>query len=159
MCKCLQMCENAAHAGGHGRDVRHVIAQERAPALTRQVASLRHVLGRLSHRNAELEQFPMNVRCTPKPIVNAHPQDQRLQFRRDLRARKTSGWAKSVAGFRPRVHWLRQQDYARPSWRRPAIGWRRFWWRFSKGAEGARRDAKLAERRLASIRSQRKQTP
>ena len=26
----------------------------------------------------------MNVRCIPKPIVNAHPPDQRPQFRVDL---------------------------------------------------------------------------
>jgi hypothetical protein len=34
---------------------------------------------------AELEQLAMNVRGTPKPIVNAHPPDQRPQFRMDLR--------------------------------------------------------------------------
>src|SRR5262245_14970088 len=31
------------------------------------------------------EQLAMNMRCTPKPIVNAHPPDQRPQLRMDLR--------------------------------------------------------------------------
>ena len=50
-----------------GGDVRHVIAKERAPALTgrRLVTLLGHVLGhcRLRHRKAKLEQLAMNVRC------------------------------------------------------------------------------------------------
>jgi hypothetical protein len=56
-----------------------MIAQEGAPTLTRRVAFLGHVLGhrRLSHRKTELEQLAMNVRRTPKPIVYAHPPDQR----------------------------------------------------------------------------------
>ena len=64
-----------------------MVMQEGAPTLTRRVASLGHVLGddRLSHHKAELEQLAMNVRGTPKPIVNAHPPDQRPQFRMDLR--------------------------------------------------------------------------
>src|SRR6266550_1580013 len=54
--------------------------------------------GRLSHRKAELEQFAMNVRCTPKPIVNAHPPDQRSQFRIDLRpASRGAGFPAPVA--------------------------------------------------------------
>jgi hypothetical protein len=75
------------HEQIHGRDVRHMIAQERAPALTGRVAFLGHVLGdgRLSYRKAELEQFAMNVRCTSKSIVHAHPPDQCPQFRMDLR--------------------------------------------------------------------------
>jgi hypothetical protein len=49
--------------------VRHVIAQERAPALTGRVISpLGHVLGhrRLRHRKPKLEQLTMNVRRTPE---------------------------------------------------------------------------------------------
>src|SRR5262245_10335535 len=67
--------------------MRHMIAQERAPALTRRVAFLDLVLadGRLSHRKAEFEQLAMNVRCTPKPIVGTHAPDQRPQFRSDWR--------------------------------------------------------------------------
>jgi uncharacterized protein with von Willebrand factor type A (vWA) domain len=41
--------------------------------------------GRLSDRKAELEQLTMNVRGTPKHILNAHPSDQRPQVRIDLR--------------------------------------------------------------------------
>src|ERR1700730_524890 len=54
-----------------GCHVRQVIAQESAPALTRRVAFLGHVLGdsRRSHREAEPEQLAVNVRRTPKPIV------------------------------------------------------------------------------------------
>src|SRR5260221_8563684 len=77
-----------------------MVMQEGAPALTRRLASLGHVLGdgRLSHRKAELEQFAMNVRCTPKPIVNAHPPDQRSQFRIDLRpASRGAGFPAPVA--------------------------------------------------------------
>src|SRR6266511_1164836 len=37
--------------------------------------------GRLSDRKAELEQLTMNVRGTPKQVVNAHPPDQRPQIR------------------------------------------------------------------------------
>jgi len=84
----LDKADGRNHEQIHGRDVRHMIAQERAPPLTRRVTSLGHVLGdgRLSYRKAELEQFAMNVRCTPKSIVHAHPPDQRPQFRVDLRA-------------------------------------------------------------------------
>jgi hypothetical protein len=40
----------------------------------------------------------MNVRCTPKPIVNAHPPDQRPQFRMDLRsASRRTGFPAPVA--------------------------------------------------------------
>jgi hypothetical protein len=59
-----------------------------------------HVLGdgRLSHRKAELEQLAMNVRCTPKPIVHAHPPDQRSQFRMDSRpACRGAGFPTPVA--------------------------------------------------------------
>jgi hypothetical protein len=39
-------------------------------------------------------QFAMNVRCPPKPIVNAHPPDQRPQFRMDLRPASQVGMFK-----------------------------------------------------------------
>jgi hypothetical protein len=40
----------------------------------------------------------MNVRCTPKPIVNAHPPDQRPQFPMDLRpASRGAGFPAPVA--------------------------------------------------------------
>src|SRR6266404_368808 len=41
--------------------------------------------GRLRHREAELEQLAMNARRTPKPVVKAHPPDQRPQICSDLR--------------------------------------------------------------------------
>jgi hypothetical protein len=50
----------------------------------------------LPHK-AELEQFAINVRCTPKSIVHAHPPDQRPQFRVDLRPTSRG------AGFPPPV--------------------------------------------------------
>ena|SRR5215813_7307446 len=39
----------------------------------------------LSDSKPELEQFAMNVRCTPKHILNAHPPNQCPQFRTDWR--------------------------------------------------------------------------
>src|SRR6266516_5977127 len=77
-----------------------MVMQKGAPALTRRTAFLGHVLGngRLSHRKAELEQLAMNVRCTPKPIVNAPPPDQRPQFPMDLRsAFRRAGFPAPVA--------------------------------------------------------------
>src|SRR4029450_11260844 len=75
------------HEQVRGRDVRRVVAQEGAPILWGRVRSLGHILGdgRLSDRKAELEQLTMNVRGTPKSILNAHPSDQRPQLRIDLR--------------------------------------------------------------------------
>src|SRR5947208_3567786 len=77
----------------------HMVAQKGPPTLTRWVAFLGHVLGdsRLSHHKAELEQLAVNVRRTPKPIVNAHPPNQRPQFCVDW-------WpASRGAGFPPPV--------------------------------------------------------
>jgi hypothetical protein len=39
----------------------------------------------LSDGKAELEQFAVDARRTPKGILDAHPPDQRSQFRLDLR--------------------------------------------------------------------------
>src|ERR1700730_4858770 len=78
----LDKADGWNHQQIHGSNVRHMVAQKSTPTLTRPVAFLGHVLGdsRLGHRKAELEQLAMNVRRTPKPIVNAHPPDQRPQF-------------------------------------------------------------------------------
>ena len=68
------------HEQVHGCHLRQMVAQEGAPALTRRTAVYAgHVLGhgRLSDRQAELEQLAMNTRCTPKRILNAHSSDQR----------------------------------------------------------------------------------
>jgi hypothetical protein len=116
----LDKANGRNHEQIHGRDVRHMIAQERAPALTRRLASLGHVLGdgRFSHRKAELEQFAMNMRCTPKPIVNAHPPDQRPQFPRDLRpASRGAGFPAPVTtkpSAMPAHHGLWPDDYHGP---------------------------------------------
>jgi len=71
--------------------------------------------GRLRHHKAELEQFAMNVWCTPKPIVHAHPPDQRPQFRSDLRpASLGAGFPAPVTGkssAMPAHDGLRPQDY------------------------------------------------
>ena len=64
----------------HGCNLRQMVAQEGAPALTTRTAVCAgHVLGhgRLRNRKAELEQLAMNARRTPKHILNAHSTDQR----------------------------------------------------------------------------------
>src|SRR5215831_17770587 len=57
----------------------------------------------------------MNVRCTPKPIVHAHPPDQRPQFHSDLRpASHASGFPAPVtakSSAMPAHDGLRPQDY------------------------------------------------
>ena len=62
------------HEQIHGGDVRRMVAQEGAPALTRRTAVYAgHVLGhgRLSDRKAKLEQLAMNARRTPKQAHRA----------------------------------------------------------------------------------------
>src|SRR5262249_39566837 len=60
----------------------------------------------------------MNVRCTPKPIVHAHPPDQRPQFRSDLRpASHASGFPAPVTAKSSAMtahDGLRPQDYHGP---------------------------------------------
>jgi hypothetical protein len=53
----LDKADGRNHEQIHGRDVRRMIAQKRAPALTRRIACFGLVLAdrRLSHRKAELE--------------------------------------------------------------------------------------------------------
>jgi hypothetical protein len=53
-----------------------------------ETAPLDHVLGdaRLRDLKPELEQFAVDARRTPKPILPAHLPDQRTQFRRDRRS-------------------------------------------------------------------------
>ncbi len=62
------MSDGRNHKQIHGCDVRHVVTQEGTPVLTGRVIFPGHVLGdgRLSHREAELEQLAMNARRTPK---------------------------------------------------------------------------------------------
>src|ERR1700704_2634258 len=72
-----------------------MVTQEGAPSLGGRFASLDHILrdAGLSDLKAELEQLAMDARGTPQRIVNAHPLDQRVQVRVDLRP------ASKVAGF------------------------------------------------------------
>jgi hypothetical protein len=52
----------------------------------------------LSDLEAEPEQLAMDVRCSPKSILNAHPPDQRLQIYSDLRpASQRAGFPAPVA--------------------------------------------------------------
>src|ERR1700738_5491404 len=62
--------------------------QEGPPPLAGRPPSFDHVLGdaRLRDLKPELEQFAVNAWRTPKRIFDAHPPDQRAQFRVDLRS-------------------------------------------------------------------------
>src|SRR6266478_2882089 len=64
---------------------RHQCRSRQAPS--EWITSRGHVFGdgRLRHRKAELEELTMNARRTPKPVVKAHPPDQRPQICSDLR--------------------------------------------------------------------------
>ena len=70
-----------------GRDLGHVIAQERAPALGRRATPVKHVLGHggLGGLDAELEELAMEAQGTPERIGLAHLTDQGPDFGRDLR--------------------------------------------------------------------------
>src|ERR1700730_3276428 len=78
----------------HGGDVRRVVTQEGPPSLAGRPPPFDHVLGdaRLGDLKPELEQFAVNAWRTPKRIFDAHPPDQRAQFRVDLRS--PSLWAR-----------------------------------------------------------------
>src|SRR5687767_12188622 len=64
-----------------------MVTQKGAPSLAWRPASLDHVLGdaRLRDLKAELEQFAVNARRSPKRVLDAHPTDQRTEVRLDLR--------------------------------------------------------------------------
>jgi hypothetical protein len=72
----------------HRGDVRRMVAQEGAPALTDGPPFWATYLATVdwSHRKAELEQFALNARRAPKHILNAHPPDQCPQIRTELAA-------------------------------------------------------------------------
>src|ERR1700721_2170617 len=78
----------------HGGDVRRVVTQEGPPSLAGRPPPFDQVLGdaRLRDLKPELEQFAVNAWRTPKRIFDAHPPDQRAQFRVDLRS--PSQWAR-----------------------------------------------------------------
>ena len=75
--------ENLETEGGHAEEVdrdqlREVIVQEGAPGLRRRLATAHHVFADagLADVDAQLEQLPVNPRCTPPRILPAHPADQ-----------------------------------------------------------------------------------
>src|SRR5450756_2495396 len=78
----------------HGSNVRRVVPQKGAPPLTWKPTSLDHVFGdaRLGDFKPKLEQFTMNTRRSPKRVLDAHPPDQRMQVRINLRP--PSPWAR-----------------------------------------------------------------
>jgi len=78
--------------GGHnkeidGSNVRSVIAQKGAPSLGRRPSPLDHVSGhrRLSHFEAQLQQFTVNARRSPQRVLAVHPADQGAKFLIDTR--------------------------------------------------------------------------
>jgi hypothetical protein len=56
------------------RDVRRVVPQKGTPSLAWRPMLLDHVFGdaRLRDLKPELEQFPVNTRCAPKWVLDAH---------------------------------------------------------------------------------------
>src|SRR6202011_3102848 len=72
----------------HGGNVWRVVTQEGPPSLAGRPPPFDHVLGnaRLRDLKPELEQFAVNAWRAPKRVFDAHPPDQRAQFRVDLRS-------------------------------------------------------------------------
>src|SRR5438046_6327834 len=70
------------------------IQADARPSLAGWPPSLDHVFGdaRLRDFKPELEQFAVNAWRAPKRIFDAHPSDQRAQFRFDRRS--PSQWAR-----------------------------------------------------------------
>ena len=66
----------------HGYQILDVIVQECAPALRRRLAISHHVLGHagLTDLDAQFEQFPMDMGCTPQRVFAAHFADQIADF-------------------------------------------------------------------------------
>src|SRR6202043_3311565 len=72
----------------HRSDPVSVVAEERPPALGRQVSSPDHVFGDagLADLDAELKQLAMDPRRSPQRIGNAHLADQPSYFDRNRRS-------------------------------------------------------------------------
>ena len=66
-----------------GHDLADMVGQEGSPRLRWWRLSSRHVLrnGRLTHRDPQLLQFPMNPRRTPERIRGSHSMNQRADLR------------------------------------------------------------------------------
>ena len=67
----LNEADGRYHEQVYRGDVRRMVAQESAPALTRRIVSFGHVFGhgRLSHGKAQLEQFALYARRAPKHVL------------------------------------------------------------------------------------------
>src|ERR1700704_4056559 len=74
------------HEQIHRRDAVRVISKKRLPSLGWRTPSSRHVLGNggLPDIDAELEQFAMNPRCTPKRVLNTHVSNELTNLQRSL---------------------------------------------------------------------------
>jgi hypothetical protein len=68
-------------------DLGEMVFQKGSPALRRRFTTADHVLGdaTLTDVDAELEQLPMNARCTPSGALPAHAADQVSSLVRDGR--------------------------------------------------------------------------
>src|SRR5882757_9455605 len=77
----------------HGGNVWRVVMQEGPPPLAGRPPPFDHVLrdARLRDLKPEPEQFAVNAWRAPKRIFDAHPSDQYVQLRVDLRS--PSSWA------------------------------------------------------------------
>ncbi len=74
------------HEQIHRRDAVRVISKKRLPSLRWRTSSSRHVLGNggLPDIDAELEQFAMNPRCTPKRVHNTHVSNELTNLQQSL---------------------------------------------------------------------------
>jgi len=74
------------HEQIHRRDAVRVISKKRLPSLGWRTPSSRHVLGNggLPDIDAELEQFAMNPRCTPKRVLNTHVSNELTNLQQSL---------------------------------------------------------------------------
>src|SRR6476660_7572342 len=74
------------HEQIHRRDAVRVISKKRLPSLGWRTPSSRHVLGNggLPDIDAELEQFAMNPRSTPKRVLNTHVSNELTNLQRSL---------------------------------------------------------------------------
>jgi len=59
-------------------DLGEMVFQKGSPGLRRRFTAAEHVLGDATFADvdAELEQLPMNARCTPSGVLAAHPADR-----------------------------------------------------------------------------------
>ena len=105
------------HEQIHRRDSVRVISKKRLPSLGWRTPPSRHVLGNggLPDIDAELEQFAMNPRCTPKRILNAHVSNELTNLQRsDWSATARSRFPPPIGSERgpvPTDHRLRFENF------------------------------------------------